>query len=89
LGWTRQYRFEQTATAGAKYGPEGWLGGKIYLANDDVSTDQVFTISTAHGPMTITLKAGESVDEEIDSIQYVSVSQAIAIRIWIFGGWIA
>ena len=88
MGWTRQYRFEDTASTTSKYGPEGWLGGKIYLANDDLSTDQVCSISTAHGPMTITLRAGESFDEEIDSIQYVSVSQAIAVRIWIFGGWI-
>lgn len=78
------YSVEGTVTAGVLYGPSGWKGEHIYISNDDAAVDQVCTLNMRAGRVVITIEAGEGFDEAL-AVDTVSFSQAIAMRLWIFG----
>ena len=78
------YVYEGTPTADQHYGPSGWKGQKLYLANDHIAAE-TFRLLLIGGSEVITLDAGEHFDEELDIEAIVPTGSPGACRIWIFG----
>jgi len=84
MAYTVGYPWEGTTTANAEIMPP-FLAKKVLISNDDSTTDMTVTLYLSGGPMTITVKAREVFEEELEVAKVVTVTGSIAARIWFWG----
>lgn len=84
MAYTIGYPWEGTTIANATIEPP-FLAQKVLITNDDSSTDMTVILYLSGGPMTITIKALEVFEEDLEIHKVVTVTGSIAARIWFFG----